>query len=564
MTKFYFRCFNIKAMSMFGDYKSYKKFAPQYPEWKSARDVSEAKRQEYLRRNPSEINAQDLQKSKALLRAIDIMDEYSQKRAEDMEVATESVVGMGLELATFLGGGLGFLATKINPLKSIIAKNNKKSALIAQIASAGIGAMLASAAAFPLYAWAAKAEVKASRKGRFEAMTKELNSPKAFAVLTEEQEKELKQIVNNLPPEKKNKNPIKSLKENWHIVKNMAIDSKEYKEQRKIFELQLEQEKNLFDKELTPKEIEDAKRDQQLLTKLVEKIDIASQDYAENTELATQTFTTVLFGLGALFTLGYEKLAKKLKWKQSAVPAGLSLVAMCGASIFAAQIQKQASRVGRFKVKQDLLKHPEQLAYVSDEKTGEITDVEVKSDKKPGLFKFLKDAWKNNKEFNKWKENEGAQEKKITKALEQIDLSDEQIKDAKRLQYNTFKTFNKVDENSQKYSESIEALGQSLQYPISFILSGLGALWGLKYLTKSQNTKTTAEAANGFMKYMSAIIVSTLPSIGINAYITKEQKKASRIADMLAINEMSDYRNFADYSNRNSALSSTITSDSVS
>ena len=130
--------------------------------------------------------------------------------------------------------------------------------------------------------------------------------------------------------------------------------------------------------------------------------------------------------------------------------------------------------------------------------------------------------------------------------------------------YNTFKTFNKVDENSQKYSESIEALGQSLQYPISFILSGLGALWGLKYLTKSQNAKTTAEAANGFMKYMSAIIVSTLPSIGINAYITKEQKKASRIADMLAINEMSDYRNFADYSNRNSALSSTITSDSVS
>ena len=551
-------------MSMFGDYKSYKKFAPQYPEWKSARDLTEAKRQEYLRRNPSEINTQDLQKSRALLRAIDIMDEYSQKRAEDMEVATESVVGMGLEFATFIGAGIGFLATKMQPLKSIIAKQSKKSALITQLASAGIGGMFASAAAFPLYAWAAKAEVKASRKGRFEAMTKELDNPKAFATLTEEQEKDLEQIASTMPAEKKKKNPVNGLMKNWNTVKNMAIDSKEYKTQKREFEIKLAQDKENFNKELTQKEIEDAKRDQQLLTKLVEKIDIASQDYAENAELATSALTTILFGFGALFTLGYEKLAQKFKWKQSAVPAGAGLVAMLGASIFASQIQKQASRVGRFKVKQELLKHPEQLCYVSDEKTGEITDVEVKSDKKPGLFKFLKEAWKNNKEFNKWKENEGAQEKKIAKALEQIDLSDEQIKDAKRLQYNTFKTFNKVDENSQKYSESIEALGQSLQYPISFILSGLGALWGLKYLTKSQNAKTTAEAANGFMKYMSAIIVSTLPSIGINAYITKEQKKASRIADMLAINEMSDYRNFADYSNRNSALSSTITSDSVS
>ena len=50
------------------------------------------------------------------------------------------------------------------------------------------------------------------------------------------------------------------------------------------------------------------------------------------------------------------------------------------------------------------------------------------------------------------------------------------------------------------------------------------------------------------IKYISTILLSTLPSIGINAYITKEQKKASRIANMLAINEMQDYRNFADYS----------------
>ena len=61
-------------MSTFGDYKSYKKYAPQYAEWKATRDLAEAKRQEYLRQNPSAINQDDIKKSKALLRAIDVMD----------------------------------------------------------------------------------------------------------------------------------------------------------------------------------------------------------------------------------------------------------------------------------------------------------------------------------------------------------------------------------------------------------------------------------------------------------------------------------------------------------
>ena len=87
-------------MSTFGDYKAYKKFAPSYNDWKQSRDLADAKRQEYLRKNPSEINKDDIQRSRTLLRAIDVMDEYSQKRAEDMEVATEAVVGYGLEFAS--------------------------------------------------------------------------------------------------------------------------------------------------------------------------------------------------------------------------------------------------------------------------------------------------------------------------------------------------------------------------------------------------------------------------------------------------------------------------------
>ena len=69
-----------------------------------------------------------------------------------------------------------------------------------------------------------------------------------------------------------------------------------------------------------------------------------------------------------------------------------------------------------------------------------------------------------------------------------------------------------------------------------------------KHLNKIKNPKNAAEMTMPLIKYMSTVFLATLPSIGINVYITKEQKKAARVANMLAINEMQDYRNFADYS----------------
>ena len=541
-------CFVIITMSMFGDYKSYKTYAPMYQEWKNSRDLAEAKRSEYLRQNPNEINKGDIQRSKALLRAIDVMDEYSQQKAENTEVATEAIIGYGLEIALAIGAGLGLLATGLPPLKSIIKKQGKKAAMVTKITSTAIGALLGTIAAFPLYAWAARAEVSASRKGRYEAIKNELNDPKTFAVLTEEQEKELEKILETIPQEKEGKNPFNSIKESWSTVKNLVYDSPEYLEYIIDSEERVSKEKGLFNEELTPKEVEDAKRDQQLLTKLVEKIDIASQDYAENAELATSGLITAIMGFGTLFTLGYEKLAQHFKWKSSSVPGILSAIAIIGSSIFASQIQKQASRVGRFMVKQELLNNPEKLVYVSDEKTNQITDVEVKPYEKTGMLKFLKDAWNNNRQYNKWKKREGEKEKNIAKAMKKIDLSDEQIKDAKRLQNNTFKTFNKVDENSQRYSESIEALGQSIQLPLSLIFGSLGAIFGMRYIKKATETANHNEKINNFAKYVASVLVATLPSIGINAYITKEQKKASRVADMLSIKELEDYKNFADYS----------------
>lgn len=536
-------------MSMFGDYKSYKNYKPAYDEWKQNREILNAKRQEYLNQNPTDFDLNDIQRSKTLLRAIDVMDEFSQKRAEDMEVATETVVSTGLEIALFLGAAVGAFLSMTKPVKNFLSKFIKgKNAKLANLAVGGIaGGLVGTLAAFPLFAWAARAEVGASRKGRFEAMRKELNDPKTFAILTPEQEARLNENLAILSVQKEKKNPLKNLKEGWNTVKEMATDSPEYLYQKMAFEQNLMSDEAHFDKELSEKEIEDAKRDQQLLTKLVEKIDIASQDYAENAELAVSALLLSVTALGGLFTFGYEKLAKAFKWKQSTIPSIAGFLVMLGASIYSANIQKQAARVGRFKAKQELLNNPKQLVYVRDDKTGEISDIEIEPEKKTNMLKFIMEARKNNKEFEKWQKNEGAKEKKLSKAMENINLTEEQLKDARRLQHNTFKTFNKVDEMSQKYAESIEALGQSLLYPINLIFSSIGVILGSKHLLKAENAKKPAEMAGPMMKYIITVLLFTLPAVVLNAFITKEQKKASRVADMLAIKEMDDYRNFADY-----------------
>ena len=538
-------------MSTFGDYKSYKKYQPIYPDWKNKRDLMEAKRLAYIEKHPEIINQEDIQRGHILLRTIDIMDEHSQKKAENMEAATEPIISLGLETAGLLGAGIGALLGSFKPIGIFFArfvpKGSKYKKFVGMGIPAAIGLLAGSLSAFPLMSWGAKAEVSASRKGRFEAMRNELKNPNGFAILTPEQTEKANELAKTVVLEEHKKKKVsEKISNGLHSIKDMAMDSKEYKEQRKQFKAELEEDAKNIDEELTEKEIENAKRDQQLLTKLIEKIDIASQDYAENSELATQAAILLIGSTGGLAYFGIDKVLKALKIqasnKISVIVKGLSIGAFAIMGIISAQINKQASRVGRYVVKKDLMKNPNNFVYVSDEQANQITDAEIKQTKKQNIFAFLIQTLKDNKEFKKYQKTIGKEERKFYKATEMLELSDEQLNDAKRLQKNTFRTFNKIDENSQKFSESIEAFGQAVAYPINTIFSLGAAAFAAPYLFKE--AKTNAQKAANFTKYMGIVFLSTIPAMFINAYITREQKKASRIADMNAINELNDYRKF--------------------
>ncbi len=555
-------------MDMFKDYNTYKQYQPQYAKWKEARDKQEAKRLAYLEKHPELIKEEDIERGKTILQAIDILDEYSQAKAENTEITTKVISQEILTWLSFAGGAAGFaVMRKIKPLQQHLDKMFKKSGptvpiIMASLTPMLIGGAIASIAAFPLMAWAAKTETGASRRGRLDAMRTKLQNPAFFATLTTEQKKKLTEETATIKlskDEEKLSTPQFSFREAVNTLKNInkqaAIERQEQEEFEKIIYNSTDSQSELIGEAL-----EKSKRDQQILTKLVEKIDIASQDYAENVELATQSFAILSPLIGAGIGWLSAKVNNILKLGQNTkaakiAPWAIGLSSTLSLAIMATSIQKQASRVGRFNVKQELLKNPEQLVYIDDEKVNQEIDnnITLTRKKRPNIFKFLWQAYKDNRAYEKYQKTEGLEDKKRIKALEKLNFSEEQLAEARVLQINTFKTFNKVDTMSQKYAENVEALGEALKQPLGLILSSIGMLVGLKHLTKIPEMGSKADLnkfdkmMQGVFKYVSSVLISFVPLIAFDFYVTKQQKEATRVANMFALKELEDINNYRGY-----------------
>ncbi|MCR4880419.1 MAG: hypothetical protein K6A44_00485 [bacterium] len=548
-------------MGIFSDYKAYKKYEPQYALWKDDKDKSEAKKLEYLKKNPvdEKTKQEEIQRGKALLRAIDVMDEYSQSRAENMEIATQQVMGVANTLAQYAGVGLGFLTMLLPPVRKgldVLGNKFPKIGRYRFLIPPAIGFLASIGAIVSMQGWAASKEVGASRKGRFEAMRNELSDPKNFAVLNEEQVKKQEEIAAKIPTTKDMKKGIRAknssllnLANIGSIYKEMIGQDVEDYKAREEFDKKLHAGED-FKKELSEKDTLQAKKDQQLLHNIVEKIDTASQDYAENVELATQTLISASMAGGGLVGWVTNLVVKAMKVQNKFVKGFLPFIVgggiAIGFSMWAASIQKQASRVGRFLAKKDIEKNLDNFIYVDEEKTKDVRVEKIEKKEKPGFFKFMIQMFKDNREFKKYNETEGVKNIKRSKALKDIELTEEQLKDAKRLQKNTFKTFNKLDEKSQQYAESVEAVGEVVNIPVS--LAGMAAGTALGgYIGKLLTKQGSASRIKVGM--VIGALAGIIPGVINNIYFTKEQKKASRVAHMLALDEMKDYKKYVDYEN---------------
>ena len=545
-------------MSTINTQKNFQTYMDEYAVWQDQNKLRDAKRQEFLRRNPDAIKDYDVQRSRRLLKAVDIMDKSISKNSNHVDTAFESAVDIGLGYAAIGGTALGFLFSKLGFVKKFIdkiTKNNPKSKNIISMAITAISGVVGIVAAFPIYKILTDIESKIHRKRKFETMEQELQDPKIFAVLDSNQKENYKNNVNNIEKTKNKFSPTKIIGNKLEYFKQITNEAIFYDKKQNEFRKKYEEDTSLYNKELTQKEIKDAKKDRELLTNLIKNLNRSAQSYKEKMERITDNLITMSFALGSLFTLGYERIAKSLKLKSSALPAGIGVFLMIGSTFFATWAQKRASHVGRFKAKQDLMQNPEKLVYISSSKTNTIKDDELeinidnnKKVLKPRNIDFLKEFFQNNKEYKEWKKTETLSGKDISKALEDIELSDEQIKDGKRLQKNMFKTFYKVDSNTQKYSGKIDIMSETIKYPISLVLGTIGSVWGMKHLANLRSAVNPKDIFKNTAKYIGTILLFTIPSLLANSYFAKAQKMGARVSDMMTMKELEDYRFFADYS----------------
>ncbi|MCQ2958475.1 MAG: hypothetical protein MJ180_06225, partial [Candidatus Gastranaerophilales bacterium] len=135
-------------------------------------------------------------------------------------------------------------------------------------------------------------------------------------------------------------------------------------------------------------------------------------------------------------------------------------------SLWSLSAEKKASRVGRYKARQEIQKNPEILRSYTDEEMNSVAHIRGKKTKKGffekigGNFKYLGTYIKDKREYDKYNKEIYSKKEKLNKALLKVNVTDEQLKEAKHLQDKAFMSFEKMDEMSQRYSEDMEAASE--------------------------------------------------------------------------------------------------------
>ena len=162
------------------------------------------------------------------------------------------------------------------------------------------------------------------------------------------------------------------------------------------------------------------------------------------------------------------KYAKRLVVSAFAHPIGKNwiiggvgaVVTGIAGALIGLKLQKSAARAGRYTAKRELEKDPKNFIGYTEDDYNEVNDVKSnkKSDSKiKEIITFLPKTIKQYFEYEKYKKNEYKDKQLLQDELMKQEVSEKQMKDAKNLQRKLFNTFEKVDDNSQTYSESMEA-----------------------------------------------------------------------------------------------------------
>lgn len=166
--------------------------------------------------------------------------------------------------------------------------------------------------------------------------------------------------------------------------------------------------------------------------------------------------------LSKLFAAGFAHKTGQ-KWGLGFIGG---MVTSFAGMIIGLKLQKSAARAGRFTAKRELEKNPENFIGYSQDDYNEVKDIK-NTKKKENIIKeyalFIPRVLKQYYDYNKYKKHEFKEKQALREILKKEDVTPEQMRNAKNLQRKLFNTFEKVDDNSQIYSESMEAATEIAQ-----------------------------------------------------------------------------------------------------
>ena len=492
----------------------------KYDEWEQ-KQADERAKKEYLAANleiPEDKLELTQKRAETVIRATEIMDARSEDNCQDMEQLTGLIsmipaLGLAFGQIPLINFANKKFTSKINAkikklnnelantdlaeearkLKiSEIEKLNARALKISnKIHSQGpfaiMGLMLVSAIGMIL--WGNSKQKEASRIGRYQAKQNELKGLENFVVYTPEQLEKAKEIAKTIPDEKERNSISKMLKE----LKDISKDKKAYEDwlsKKDPNEIEKLKAVNLTSGD---GQLQRAQEDKELIVDAVKEINIKAEEYSENVENAFDTLGTLSWLIAAPLGFGINKVMKLANVNKRIRPFISGLVPVLTA--FSIQMQgtfeeKNASRVGRYKARQDLMKNPARLMAFSDEEMKKAENIKADKQKQSFFeklgdnFSFLKTYIKDKNEYNKYKKTTQKENEKFQKALKQIDVSQAQKTEAQALQKNVFRAFDEIDEMSQRYSEDVEA-GTEIAKELGATAWSIGSMLGLGFLTAS-------------------------------------------------------------------------------
>ncbi len=510
---------------LFSFYTNYSNNIDEYNNWTQQQDVIN---------NSSYYSRQQLkQKAKAIAEPLLLLDKYEHEKAEDSETFFQTYNIELMSLTAFLSS-LPITITKIIPFLNkhnatkkagqLLSKYNNfklnikgKNFSLPQITTA---ASIVGSGIF--YVNGIKNSMKSQlgliRKASFDATQNIINDPKEFAILTNKQEQEINSISDF---EETNKIPlVDKLKEKINI--NSAFQTvNEYKINLSNYQ---NKKKEYF--ECTNSNIStDNEDEKQLMNSYLTNVEHAVLEPLRKVETISNISYSALFTGGFLEYLITDKLVDVLQIKNKTL-SGIIKLAVPLFTYFVlnkniSNIENKAILATKYKYLKDFIQDPEKYSS------------KVQSDKQNPIS-FIKSIYADMKDYNTFEQNELPKLQKRADAKKQINLSQEQEKQAKLLQQNTSFYINKQREYLYNQSVGIKALSETILGPLDIVSTAVGGKIGHTLSKKCQNKKIS-----GILTGLGAVI-AFIPAAIIEAKLTKQQKLSEKIAVMLAIKDLNN------------------------